>query len=273
MALREPCPTPVVRRAFVDGRHGQLHFAECGEGEAVLLLHQTPRSWDEYRDVLPLLGASRRAIAMDMIGFGDSVKPETEQSIEECAASAADLLDALGLESVAVVGHHTGGSVAVELAASRPDLVRLLVLSSTGLVDERTRAHVVGRPPIDEVEVRLDGSHLTELWQRRSGFYPKGRPDLLHRFCIDAMKVLERVEEGHKAVHRYRMEERLPLIHVPVLLLVGTEDPFVYPSHRRLADSIPGCEVREVVGGMVPMVDQMPEEFASAVEDFLDRNA
>jgi pimeloyl-ACP methyl ester carboxylesterase len=38
----------------------------------VLLLHQTPRSWDEFRDVLPLLGRSRRAIAIDLVGFGDS---------------------------------------------------------------------------------------------------------------------------------------------------------------------------------------------------------
>jgi pimeloyl-ACP methyl ester carboxylesterase len=268
-----PLPGPAVRRGFVDGRHGQLHYAECGDGpDDVLMLHQTPRSWDEYRDVLPILGVSRRAIAMDMVGFGDSVKPEAEQTIEECAASAADLLDALGLTEVAVVGHHTGGTVAVELAASRPDLVRLLVLSSTGLVDEVARARAVGRPPIDEVEVREDGSHLTELWQRRIGFYPKGRPDLLHRFCIDAMKVLDRVEEGHHAVHRYRMEDRLPLLRVPVLLLVGTEDPYVYPKHQRLVDAIPGSEVRELVGGMVPMVDQMPEEFAAAVQEFLDRH-
>jgi len=265
---------PTVRRGFVDGRHGQLHYAQCGAtGEAVLLLHQTPRSWDEYRDVLPILGAERRAVAMDMVGFGDSVKPEEEQSIEACAASAEDLIEALGIGPVAVVGHHTGGAVAVELAASRPDLVRLLILSSTGLVDEAARARSAGRPPIDQVEVREDGSHLTELWQRRVAFYPRERPDLLHRFCIDAMKVLERVEEGHRAVHRYRMEDRLPLVRVPVLLLVGTDDPFVYPRHQRLADALPGCEVAELQGGMVPMVDQMPAEFAAAVKLFLDQHA
>ena len=266
-------PVPIVRRGYVDGRHGQLHYAVCGEArEPVLLLHQTPRSWDEYRDVLPILGATRRAVAMDMIGFGDSVKPDAEQTIEACAGSAADLLDSLGLSGVAVVGHHTGGAVAVELAATRPDLVRLLVLSSTGLVDDAARARAAGRPPIDAVEAKADGSHLTELWQRRIGFYPPDRPDLLHRLCIDAMKVLERVEEGHDAVHHYRMEDRLPLIAVPVLLLVGTEDPYVYPRHQRLADAIPGSEVKELVGGMVPMVDQMPEEFAAAVLEFLDRH-
>jgi pimeloyl-ACP methyl ester carboxylesterase len=47
---------------------------EHGTGEPVLLLHQTPRSWDEYRDVLPLLGANHRAIAMDTLGFGASAR-------------------------------------------------------------------------------------------------------------------------------------------------------------------------------------------------------
>jgi pimeloyl-ACP methyl ester carboxylesterase len=64
---------PRVTRHFVDVPQGTIHCAAAGEGDPVLLLHQTPRSWDEYRDVLPLLGRTRRAIAMDTIGFGDSV--------------------------------------------------------------------------------------------------------------------------------------------------------------------------------------------------------
>ena len=40
----------------------------------MLLLHQTPRSWDEYRDVIPILARRRRVIAMDTIGFGDSTR-------------------------------------------------------------------------------------------------------------------------------------------------------------------------------------------------------
>lgn len=47
-----------VRRAFADLPIGQVHYATCGDrsAPAVLLLHQSPRSWLEYRDVLPRLG-------------------------------------------------------------------------------------------------------------------------------------------------------------------------------------------------------------------------
>ncbi|MEV8062544.1 hypothetical protein AB0P37_40570 [Streptomyces antimycoticus] len=62
---------------YTSSRFGQLHYVECGEGEPVLLLHQTPRSWTEYRDVLPLVGATHRAIAMDTVGYGPRRSPRT----------------------------------------------------------------------------------------------------------------------------------------------------------------------------------------------------
>ena len=52
-----------VDRAFVPTKSGRIHIATAGQGFPVLLLHQTPRSWDEYRDVLPLLGKLYRVIA------------------------------------------------------------------------------------------------------------------------------------------------------------------------------------------------------------------
>lgn len=258
-----------IRRGYVDGRVGQLHYAEAGRGRPVLFLHQTPRSWDEFREVLPVVGRTHRAIAMDMVGFADSDPPGGELTIEACADGAIDLLCALEIPRASVVGHHTGGVVAVDVAARRPDLVDRLILSSTTLVDARIRERLVGRPPIDEVEPRADGSHLLELWRRRSDFYPPKRPDLLQRYVLDALKVFDRVEDGHHAAHRYVMEEAVGRIAAPTMLLVGTEDPFVFGRHHSLAAAIPDCVVRELVGGMVPMVDQMPSEFAEAVLDFL----
>jgi hypothetical protein len=46
-------PVPILR-SFADTPEGQIHYAMAGKGKPVLLLHQTPRSWDEYRAVLPI---------------------------------------------------------------------------------------------------------------------------------------------------------------------------------------------------------------------------
>ena len=130
-----------IRRAFADLSVGQVHYAECGDPQApaVLLLHQSPRSWAEYREVLPLIGARHRAIAMDTAGFGDSDAGGVPASIAQWARVACELLDALHIGRADVVGHHTGGVVAVELAAAFPDRVRALVLSSTPYTDEAFR--------------------------------------------------------------------------------------------------------------------------------------
>ncbi len=90
-------PRASIRRAFADLSVGQVHYAQAGRSEApaVLLLHQSPRSWREYIHVLPLLGGGLRAIAMDTAGFGDSAPVTPPASIEKWAAVAVELLDAL----------------------------------------------------------------------------------------------------------------------------------------------------------------------------------
>ena len=260
----------IIRRNFADTPEGQIHYAAAGHGRPVVLLHQTPRSWDEYKDVLPIIGEKYWAIAMDTVGFGDSYKPERKASIERYAAGVISLMDALSIERASLVGHHTGGVIAAEVAASYPERVEKLVLSSTPYVDAEDRARRRTRPPIDEVEFKVDGSHLTELWQRRMSFYPQDRPELLTRFVLDALKVWGRLEEGHRAVNTYKMEDKAPLIRAETLIVAGAEDPFSFPRMGPLSENINNSRTLAIEGGMVPMVDQLPEEFARAVLDFLD---
>lgn len=261
----------VVTRRFVDVPDGVIHCAECGSGAPVLLLHQTPRSWDEFRDVLPVLGRTRRAIAMDTIGFGDSSRlPAGEDSIERWADVAVSFLDALDIDRATLVGHHTGGHVAIEIAASHPERVVAVVLSGVGLhsVAERL-THAEGRAVVDDVDRSLDGSHLQALWQTRAGFYP---PDiaLLERFMIDCLKAGDLAAEGHRVVARYPVEERVGLVSCPTLILAPTADPYAYPTVPALQEALPQAVVSEIAGGMVPLADQLPGPFAAAVVEFLD---
>jgi pimeloyl-ACP methyl ester carboxylesterase len=258
----------VIRRAYADTARGQVHYAECGGGPPVVLLHQTPRSGDEYREMLPLLGRTHRAIALDTIGFGASA-PLAEHSIEVYAATVVDFLDALALERVALVGHHTGGIIAVEVAARAPERVARLVLSSTPYIDAEARRRRRSRPPIDLVEVDPDGDHLVELWRRRRGFYPPGRPDLLTRFVRDALVLGADVEKGHEACGRYRMEDRIGLVRCPVLCLGASADPYAFGDLEPLSSRIPGARVAVVEGGMVPLMEQFPDQVATLITGFL----
>jgi pimeloyl-ACP methyl ester carboxylesterase len=258
-----------IVRGFAMTPGGQIHYAECGSGRPVVLLHQSPRSWREFEFVLPLVGAEFRAIAMDTLGFGDSYRPQDESSIQLFARGVIDLLDALHIERASLVGHHTGAVVAVEVAAFAPERVDALVLSSMPYVGPAEREMRKTRRPIDLVQPKPDGSHLQELWNRRAGFYPENRPDLLTRLVVDGLRVIDRVEDGHLAVSAYKMEERLPMVRAQVLILEGSADPFSFPEMGKLVAALPGSRTVVIEGGMVPLPEQCPLEFAHAVVEFL----
>ncbi len=103
------------------------------------------------------------------------------------------------------------------------------------------------------------------------GFYPEGRVDLLEGFLIDALKAGPRAAEGHQVVARYDMDAAVTRLRCPVLLLGATDDPYAYPALERMRAALPDAQVDEIQGGMVPLPDQLPEQFAAAVERFLDR--
>ncbi|MFI0773620.1 alpha/beta fold hydrolase [Streptomyces sp. NPDC021212] len=249
--------TDSLLRGYVPSPFGQLHYVESGTGEPVLMLHQTPRSWTEYLDVLPLVGAVHRGIAMDTLGYGASAKPEEPHTIERFADAAGALIEALGLERFHLVGHHTGGLVAVELAARYQDRVSSLLLSATPFVDDEKRRTADRRKPVDHVDPRPDGSHLLELWNRRRGFYREGQEAALHRYVIDAVTVLDRVEEGHLAVRRYPMEPRLPHITARTLAVCATEDHYSLPGLEKFAAAL-GCDTRVIPAGTSPHRSSCP---------------
>lgn len=272
----EVCPAE-VRRGYVDTMFGQIHYAEGGQrtggtGSSVLLLHQTPRSHDEFAEVLPLLAREHHVVAIDMLGFGLSAKPYQDQAIEQYAAGALAALDALGIGDVAVLGHHTGAIAAIEVAASAPDRIRRLVLSSPEYTDAAWRARHAGGPGVDDAPAQADGSHLVTLWSQRASYYPSGRPDLLNRFIRDCLAPGIDPLQGHLACARYEMEHRIGRVTADVLILGADADPFALPGVERTGRALVSARsvtTHIIAGGMIPLMEQKAEEVAAVTLAFL----
>ena len=108
-----------------------LAYDDRGSGPAVLLIHGHPFDRTLWRPQLDSLNASRRVVAPDLRGFGESPATPGAVSMSELAGDVWELLAALGIEDVAVVGLSMGGLIAMEMAIARPERVWALGLVAT----------------------------------------------------------------------------------------------------------------------------------------------
>jgi 3-oxoadipate enol-lactonase len=110
----------------------QIAYQHIGAGEPVLLIHGLGSSARDWEFQTPALAARYQVIAADLRGHGGSSKPRGRYRITRFATDMAELLQGLAAAPAHVVGLSLGGMVALELALSRPDLVRSLVVINSG---------------------------------------------------------------------------------------------------------------------------------------------
>jgi haloalkane dehalogenase len=135
-ALRRPPPAlfPFEPRYARVGHH-RIHYVEEGEGDPVLFLHGNPTSSYVFRNVLGPVArhAGRRAIAMDLLGFGSSDKPNLRYSCRIHADVIAGFLDALRLDRVALVAEDWGGFLGAHVMTTSPERFETAVFMETWL--------------------------------------------------------------------------------------------------------------------------------------------
>ena len=122
-----------VSHRFVDTNGIRMHIAEEGEGPLVVLCHGFPESWYSYRhQVSALAAAGYHAVAPDQRGYGQTDAPEDihDYSLLHLAGDIVGLVQALGADRCAIVGHDWGSPVASAVGLFRPDLVRGVALLS-----------------------------------------------------------------------------------------------------------------------------------------------
>lgn len=132
---RERADAVQLRRLYIDCRYGQLHLTTAyprsggfDERTPLLMLHGEGGGGADFREVAANLGSDRSVYAPDLPGCGNSDGPQRPTAASQ-VAGLADLLDALRLKEVDVVGSGHGAQVAFELAAARPQQVRRLAVS------------------------------------------------------------------------------------------------------------------------------------------------
>lgn len=108
-----------------------IFYREIGTGTPMVFLHGNPTSSYLWRHVLPAVGDPGRRLAPDLIGMGNSGKPDIAYTFDDHARYLDGWFDALGLDDVVLIGHDWGGALAFDWAVRHPGRVRGIAFTET----------------------------------------------------------------------------------------------------------------------------------------------
>ncbi|MGH3868195.1 MAG: alpha/beta fold hydrolase [Pseudonocardiaceae bacterium] len=278
----------------------QLHVAELGTGPLVLLLHGFPEFWWSWRHQLPALAAAgRRAVAVDLRGYGDSDKPPRGYDLWTLSGDVAGLIRALGERQADLVGHDWGGILSWCVAALHPRVVRSVAMLAAA--HPRAMGQALLRDPAQRAAARHLASFQAPWWPERcltrdgaalveeilrTGAGPRWCASSefteVARRCREAMLI---PAAAHCALEYYRWVGRSQFrfdgrrlshavdrtVRVPVLQLHGADDPYVLERTARRSARWAGEGYRyEVLPGVGHFVQQeAPERTTALLTEFL----
>lgn len=261
-----------VRRDYADGCFGQIHYriarpALESTKPPLLCFHMSPNSGRIYNTFIGAMGADRVAVAPDTPGFGDSEPPSSPPRIEDFAGAMGDLMDALKLRQVDVMGYHTGSETCVALALARPKQVRKLVLTSAPIFTAEELAEHRNRyahEPLSE-----DGSHLVKKWKGHMFWRGPGKTrEMLAVEFPDAIRNPMISWWGHNAAFNYDMAGEMPKVTQPMLVLNPDDD--LHTHTLRAAGKIQRGRIHHLKGWGHGYLDVHTDAAAKIVRDFLD---
>ncbi len=264
--IRAEAPSDPGTR-FVSTRSGRVHVLDAGEGDdVILLLHGTGRSVADWQEGLAgRLAQKHRVVGIDYYGHGLSDRAHAHRyGIALWAEQAVDVLDALGIERVTVVGHSVGGCVAAIFTADHPDRADRAVFIGHGIAMDPIQAVplVPGFGEIRMARTAVFSDVFSPEHERRltSAYAIRGtRAALLtflrRQYTIDGLRLVTGTYED---------------IRRPVLQVHGTEDASIpVAAARRLSPRIRESHFLPVAGIGHDVHVEAPGQLAEAIQAFV----
>jgi pimeloyl-ACP methyl ester carboxylesterase len=250
---------------------GQLfvRFRVDTPGRPIVLLHPSWMTGAIFEELIDALARFRPVYALDRLAVGDSDKPDLAKRpelewlrISDFVGADAAAVNSLGLEEIDLIGSKAGALMAAELAISEPEHVhvRKVILDTVPLFEASTRKEVLANWNVD-ASPRLDGSHLSQVWDRggRSSLWypyhqsdrahardgPIASPEQLHNSALVSLKAGRWFWKIAAAVYGYPIRTRLPLLKTPTLVSARSRDVLKLDSMTEAVTLVPNAIGRE----------------------------
>ena len=275
-------------RRFVDTDFGRIAYVERGSGPAALFIHGALLNGYQWRHQLDGLSDIRRVICPDSLAMGHTaMRPGQGLGMKAQAAMQRAFLDALGVDSVDVVGNDSGGGAAQIFAAENPQRVRSLTLTNCEVHDydddtpasRRFRQGLASGAVVRGLEAALLDPGLGKKLFASAYQNVSALPDDAIATYAAPLVAAGRPEQMAAYVAAttkkdlIAIEAKLRKLAAPVLVLWGTKDGFFDKKWAYwLKDNLPNVvEVFEVEGAPVFWPEEKPELLNRKLRDFWTR--
>jgi pimeloyl-ACP methyl ester carboxylesterase len=258
-----------MKEGTVQLTDGRMFYRLAGKGEPLILLHSLGLSSEMWLTTMPILAEQFTVYAPDLMGHGDSDKPERYYEIADHAARIVEFMNALGVDKACLCGSSLGSAIAIDLSVSDPGRVKQLVLAACPI----TKSRWDGLEMIFFMASRYDANGMSKSLTMQDIDYLFVKPtsetlEFVNRLRAKAGKWCK-IDQGALAL--WDTMPLLPKIEARTLVLYGVDDRLgtVSGGLRILTESIKSVQSFVLENAShFPSIDN-PVGFAQAVLKFL----
>ena len=265
-----------LTKSYMQERHvtvngNKIRYIEEGDSKnTIVLLHGLGGMAERWFPVVPFLSKKYRVIAVDLIGYGQSDKPQVDYTPEFFRDSILGLLETLSLEKVFMIGTSLGGEIVAECAATQNSAIKKIVMvapagimkKSTPVLDAYTMAALYPNHESVKTAYQMMMGEKKEISSQSVENFISNmtRPNSKMAFLSTLL--------GMK--NSPVITEKLKLIKIPALLIWGDADKMIPIEYsKEFASSIPDCNFVVMNGCGHTPYEEKPNEFSKIVLDFL----
>jgi pimeloyl-ACP methyl ester carboxylesterase len=275
---------PAAESKFAEANGVKLHYLVAGKGDPLILLHGYAQNSHMWRPLIAELSKTRTVIAPDLRGFGQSGKPETGYDKKTMAQDIHALVQRLGLQRVAIVGHDIGLMVAYAYAAQYPTEVDRIVLMDAFLpgVGEWTKVwllrdlwhfHFYGTTPLALVKGR-ERTYFEHFWNDFAADPNRSVSEKDRQFYAKSYAQPGAMRSGFEAFRAFEGDAKdfagfaNKKLTMPMLVLSGEKasGEFLIAQGRLVADKVEGVIIK---GSGHWLIDEAPDQVIPLLLKFL----
>ncbi|RDW82784.1 hypothetical protein BP6252_03896 [Coleophoma cylindrospora] len=245
----------VIKKAYFDDVDGQIHYRsvisqEPTKREPIVFLHMSASTGGQFEKLMKIYSAlGHDCYAPDMPGFGGSFDPvEQPPNTGYYVKIYMNLLQSLGLTKWHVLGHHSGASLATEMAAEYPDHILSLCLIGAAIMTREDQVALNAKSNVPFNKPVADGSHLKKTWDylEVSGIGPD--LDLKQQELLNHVRAWDGRIKIYTCVFTQDMWGMFKRVACPILNMCAKDD-VLWPYVKYIKEIRPEVQCEEVIGG------------------------